>query len=84
MSIVGGGIIGATVSILQARFGMVRDVGTASFIAIGAFAGFAGSMVGQGFLHPVSLASVYSISFVCVSVARFTFRRHFTANTIRH
>ncbi|KAJ9123149.1 hypothetical protein QFC22_001342 [Naganishia vaughanmartiniae] len=48
MSIVGGGIIGATVSILQARFGIVRcEISTASFAAVGALAGFAGSMVSQ-------------------------------------
>ncbi|KAJ9112560.1 hypothetical protein QFC19_000577 [Naganishia cerealis] len=45
MSIVGGSIIGATVSILQARFGVVHNIGTASFITVGALAGFTGSML---------------------------------------
>ncbi|KAJ9124505.1 hypothetical protein QFC24_003296 [Naganishia onofrii] len=45
MSVVGGCIIGATVSVLQARFGMLHRIGAASFIGTGAVAGFAGSML---------------------------------------
>jgi uncharacterized membrane protein len=45
MSIVGGGIVGVTVGLLQSRFGIVRDVGLVQYIGWGALAGFGGSMV---------------------------------------
>ncbi|KAJ9107606.1 hypothetical protein QFC21_001065 [Naganishia friedmannii] len=45
MSIVGGSIIGVTVSILQTQFGTLRGVGATTFIGAGALAGFAGSML---------------------------------------
>jgi hypothetical protein len=62
MSVVGGCIIGATVSVLQARFGMLHGIGVASFIGTGAVAGFAGSMVSGIYDNYVLPARIYSIS----------------------